>query len=237
MRIHFVGYGSGVADALRERFADEADIRISDGEGVEKLYPTTASRSGVAFISPANSLLFMDGGIDKVLSEQMFKGIQRTLKECLNDSHPTLITALGRPYLPLASALLVPTCLASKSFLISAPTMCLPQDVSSTRNAYHAFTAALCVLDGARKTLYPAIHTLVCPGLCTGWGCMPAIVAADQMYMAYVAHRAGLHPPDSHTETHANHCFFTAPEPMDEQPNYYMNTEFKSIDFSSVVMS
>lgn len=234
--IHLVGYGFGIASALREHFAKHDDVRITDGDGVELLYPTTASRVGVAFVSPANSLLFMDGGIDRIYSEVMFKGLQKRLKKCLREAAPSSKTILGRPYLPIASALLVPTS-SLGSFLISAPTMCFPQDVSSTHNAYHAFMAALCVSEGARKTSCPSIHTLVCPCMCTGWGCMPPLVAAKQMYMAYVDFKSGSHPLDSHIKTHASHCFFSAPEPLTDQPNYYTNTEFKEIDCKDIVLA
>lgn len=235
--IHFVGYSRGVSTALKDRFASVTEVRVSDGDGVENLYPTKASQVGIAFVSPANSLLFMDGGIDRIYSEVMFKGVQRTLKRRLTESHPTLYTTLGRPYLPIACALLVPTCKDSESFLISAPTMCLPQDVSTTRNAYHAFMATLCIFQGAKKTSCPNIHTIVCPGLCTGWGCMPADVAADQMFEAYSDFMTGSLPSNSRFETYPSHCFFCAEEPRSEQPNYYMNTEFKSINVADIVLS
>lgn len=47
-----------------------------------------------------------------------------------------------------------------------------------------------------------------------GWGCMPATVAADQMYHAYTDFLDGSHPINSYIEKHTQHCFFSAPKPL-----------------------
>jgi len=44
----------------------------------------TPQRKTVVYVSPANSLGFMDGGIDKVLSQVMFSGVETQLKELIN---------------------------------------------------------------------------------------------------------------------------------------------------------
>lgn len=62
--------------------------------------------------------------------------------------------------------------------------MFMPHSVSETRNAYHAFIAALSVF---KK--YAAEHdmrTLVCPALCCGYGEMSHANSARQMHAALV---------------------------------------------------
>jgi len=138
---------------------------------------------GRAFVSPANSIGYMDGGIDLAYSA-MFPGCQRRLQKRI--AQLGITTALGRPYLPVGSAVALPQDAARSTFLISAPTMFLPEDVSRTRNAYHCFTAALqvyarCVvpLSGGR------VNTLVCPALCCGYGLMDASESARQISAAF----------------------------------------------------
>lgn len=60
---------------------------------------------GAAFVSPSNSLLWMDGGIDAVYSD-MFPGVQRALQSRVQEHAPR--TAGGRWYLPVGCALLLP---------------------------------------------------------------------------------------------------------------------------------
>lgn len=91
--------------------------------------------------------------------------------------------------------------------------MSTQQDVSETRNAYHAFMACLCITQG-RVDL---IDTLIVPGLCTGWGKMPATKAATQIREAFDDYIAG-RTPEGSVNLPARHgnTLFRAVEPMDE---------------------
>lgn len=150
-----------------------------------------------AFVSPSNSIGFMDGGIDRVYSTEMFPGVEAQLKRRIMQLG--MKTRLGRPYLPVGCAVL-PMAISqspgtgSDDTLICAPTMFLPHDVSLTRNAYHAFLACLTLVEkhnnlcgkqggGADKELNK-IRTVVCPGLCCGYGKMPVERSAEQIAQA-----------------------------------------------------
>ena len=70
-------------------------------------------RKGAAFVSPANSLGFMDGGVDYTLSREMFPGCEKEVKKKIwelaaQDPEGGHKTLLGRPYLRVGSALWVP---------------------------------------------------------------------------------------------------------------------------------
>ena len=153
------------------------DIEICAHEGDVTLLPTKRS----AFVSPANSLGFMDGGIDYVYSRVMFCGCERELKQRIRALGKR--SKLDRFYLSIGSAIAVPGDAARDSFLISAPTMFLPHDVSRTRNAYHAFHAALMAY--ACFAEKDGIHTLVCPALCCGVGKMSEHESAHQIATAF----------------------------------------------------
>ena len=169
---------------------------------------------GMAFVSPANSLGFMDGGIDYVLSRIMFPNIESKVKEAFASKR--FKTLLGRPYLPIGKAVTVQT-QHPDVFLIAAPTMWLPQDVRGTHNAYHAMYA---ILEEASKQ--PNINHIVLCGLCTGCGMMDAITAIQQMHQAHLDFKSKLPPK------------YDANQIVEEQPCVYMNTEFKSMYASNV---
>jgi O-acetyl-ADP-ribose deacetylase (regulator of RNase III) len=137
-----------------------------------------------AFISPSNSLLFFDGGYDKALQE-MFATLQEKARSQLKELN--LYTKLGRPYLPVGSSMIIP--FGKTTCVVAAPTMFLPHDVSNTRNAYHALTAALRVL--CLSSYYNEIHTIVVPAMCCGYGKMSLENAVQQMYEAVVDYSHG----------------------------------------------
>ena len=163
---------------------------------------------GTVFVSPANSIGFMDGGIDYVLSRIMFPGIEERVKAAFALKGKT--TLLGRPYCPIGEAVSVPTQVKGVS-LIAAPTMWLPQDVHLTHNAYHAMYAIL------RETVSIGAKEVIVPGLCTGCGMMKPHTAIEQMMQAHSDILNGVHPR------------YTNEEIIKEQPCWYENTEFKTI--------
>lgn len=169
------------------------------------------------FVSPANSLGFMDGGIDRVYRDSMFMGCETVVKSLIRDlGH---VTDLGRPYLRVGSA-----CWQwgeGQSALISAPTMFLPHDVSSTRNAYWAMIASLLAADKI-TSLNPGLSTLVVPTLCCGWGRMPVDKSLSQTFEAIRDWREGRVPEE--VEDRGVH-YVLLPSRDAEQPSNFDNRE------------
>ena len=176
---------------------------------------TISMRPGIAFVSPANSLGFMDGGVDYVLSRQMFSGIEPRVKAVFAEKG--LKTMLGRSYLPIGKAVTVDT-QHENIWLIAAPTMWLPQDVRVTNNAYHAMYAIL-----KEACINPLIQHIYITGLCTGCGMVDPIVAVRQMKKAFDDFNQNK-PPS-----------YTLDDIVKEQPCFYMNTEFKHIDADKII--
>lgn len=179
-------------------------------------------RGGRIFVSPANSLGFMDGGIDAIYDQQMFPGCQQVIQRAIHDlGH---LTRLGRPYLRVGSALwsLIDDGGPYPSALITAPTMFLPHDVSGTNNAYWAMLAVLELADRIFTQSGSSLHTIVCPSLCCGWGRMPAAEAVRQMHLALTDFEADRKPHD--VECRGSQ-YLIWPSRDAEQPANYDNRE------------
>lgn len=93
-----------------------------------------------AAISPSNSLLFFDGGVDAAYLEA-FPNIQKDAQALIK--HLGNTTALGRAFLPIGSSIRVSTGSLVCPYIIAAPTMFLPEDIRGTHNVRHTLWAAL----------------------------------------------------------------------------------------------
>jgi O-acetyl-ADP-ribose deacetylase (regulator of RNase III) len=158
-----------VVGAWRSHFKGIDNIHISQGEifGVE----------ADAIVSPANSFGYMDGGIDLLYVQRFGWELQDRLQSHLRERHD------GE--LPVGQAAIIETFDARMPFLISAPTMRVPMNVATTVNAYLSFRAAIRAVKQHNSENSERIRSVLCPGLCTGVGRMPAALAAKQMATAY----------------------------------------------------
>jgi O-acetyl-ADP-ribose deacetylase (regulator of RNase III) len=158
-----------MVEAWRQEFAQAPDVEVSHGD----IFDVVAD----AIVSPANSFGFMDGGIDLVYTRHFGWGLQERLRERLR--------AEFDGELPVGQAIIVETDDPSMPFLISAPTMRVPMDVSDTVNAYLAFRAAIRAVRAHNGSQVRQIASVLCPGLGTAVGRMSAEVCARQMHYAY----------------------------------------------------
>jgi O-acetyl-ADP-ribose deacetylase (regulator of RNase III) len=178
MKLHFVSLDEEFIEHVKDLFGEKATYTLGDIRSIPV--------RGCAFVSPANSLGVMDGGIDLVLSRQMFLGCEPKVKEMIAVLGQK--SQLGRPYLRVGSALWFH--LSSKepegpqTVLISAPTMFLPHDVSDTQNARWAMEAILTAGKKIEEATNGVIHTLVITSLCCGVGRMEPEQCAIQLRAA-----------------------------------------------------
>lgn len=131
-----------------------------------------------AIISPANCFGFMDGGIDMVYSRRFGWQLQGRLQFLLRQE--------WEGELPIGKAVILGTGDPELPFLISAPTMRAPTNVSNTLNAYLAFRASLRVIQQHNVQFPGSIKSVLCPGLATATGEMPVKICAKQMHAAYL---------------------------------------------------
>jgi O-acetyl-ADP-ribose deacetylase (regulator of RNase III) len=164
-----------VTDAWSKEFNGYKDVKVSCGDifDINAFSPVGCD----AIISPANSFGFMDGGIDLIYSEFFGRGLEKKLQEIICDEF------FGE--LPVGLSCIVETKHDTIKYLISCPTMRVPEDVSCTVNAYLAFRAALIAVINFNNTSDTKIKSIVSPGLGTLTGRIPAEICAKQMRYAY----------------------------------------------------
>jgi O-acetyl-ADP-ribose deacetylase (regulator of RNase III) len=158
-----------IVNAWKSAFYDYDDVEVSCGN----IFDLSAD----AIISPANSFGFMDGGIDLVYIRHFGNGLQEALQNIIRSEFYGEI--------PVGTARIVKTDDVKIKYLISAPTMRIPENVSTTVNAYLAFRASL-VEDGKFNGANSGkISSILSPGLGTLTGMISPANCALQMKYAY----------------------------------------------------
>jgi O-acetyl-ADP-ribose deacetylase (regulator of RNase III) len=140
-----------------------------------------AAARGSAWVSPANSFGWLNGGVDWAI-QQAYDASDCDITHIVQEA--ILTQADGE--LPVGQALVIPTPGTPYTHLIVAPTMRTPRPAFWTLNAYLAFRAILlAVRQWNQNHAGDAIATVYCPGLATGIGHMPAKRCARQMRTAW----------------------------------------------------
>ena len=137
-----------------------------------------------AVVSPANSFGFMDGGIDLIYSQYFGWQVQERLQEIIKTKH--------RGELLVGSAEIVETDNTKIPYLISAPTMRVPQILKDSANPYLAARAVFLLIkynqfeSGILKDekIADAVQTVAFPGLGTGVGKIDFETCAKQVRQA-----------------------------------------------------
>ena len=162
-----------LVQAWQQAFHD-TPVHVETGDFV-------AAAQGSAWVSPANSFGWMDGGLDWAI-RQAYDAAYCDITRVVQD----VIRQQAGGELPVGQALVIPTPDTPYTHLIVAPTMRTPRPAFWTLNAYLAFRA---ILLAARQWNQDhaddGIATLYCPGLATGVGRMPAKRCARQMRTAW----------------------------------------------------
>ena len=171
MQIYLRDLNAGMVAAWQKIFAGCGDVHISHGD----VFAPGEHMRVDAIVSPANALGYMDGGIDYVYSMFFGWGMSEELRRIIYTKHFGELLVGDAEVVDIRNTY-------SKTpipYLISAPTMRVPENVADTVNAYLAFRAVL------RKAKEHKFESILCPGLGTAVGEMPYNVCAIQMYEAY----------------------------------------------------
>lgn len=179
-RLVFIDRNDHFISILRDGFANissgnlfNVDFMIADIQNVN--LPDSV------YVSPANSFGFMDGGIDMVYSRKMFPKVETNIKRMIARIG---LDFEGRDYIPIGCTLAVPTEYKMNQYMICAPTMLIPQNVSETKNAYYAMYAILRLIHKLVSTAKLKIKNVYIPGLGTGIGGMSATDFSNQVITA-----------------------------------------------------
>lgn len=158
-----------LVEAWRSYFAGLADVQV--------VCDSIFTREADALVSPANSFGRMDGGLDAQIVDFFGEDLEAEVQEMIRDRHDgELVVGLAEVVITQAPQF---------PFLVVAPTMRVPQNVSRTVNAYLAFRAALRAVRAFNDLHGDVIQTLLVPGLGTENGFLPPLRAARQMRAAY----------------------------------------------------
>ncbi len=175
------------------------------------------------YVSPANSLCFMDGGIDLALSRTIFPGIEQKVKQKVKELG--IKSNLGRYYLPIGSSIIMEP--ENGKGLVVAPTMLLPQDVSSTKNAYYATMAVMYNLLVNKKEDLSNID-IVFTSLCCGYGKMDPEESINQIVSGFKDYHH--YKPNIINEN----VIINEPNLL-QQPKYYQNTEWFDVNPQEII--
>lgn len=168
-KIVLVAADTALYAAWAQTFADIDAIETKHGD----LFEVSAD----ALVSPANSFGIMDGGLDLAIRDVLGFEVEKRVQQAILDRF--------HGEMPVGSAIVVPTDHAAWKYLISAPTMRVPEDVSGSLNSYLAFRAVLVAVRDFNSESADPIRSLVCPGLGTGIGNIPPRKCAVQMRIAH----------------------------------------------------
>lgn len=169
------------------------------------------------YVSPANSLCFMDGGIDLALSRIIFPGIEHRIKTIVK--YLNIVNLLGRTYLPIGSSIIEYS--KGNKALVVSPTMLLPQNVSKTKNAYYATMAILYNILINRKEVLEDIDILF-TSFCCGYGKMDIDTSIQQI-------QEGIRDYPNYKPTRVLENIILHEPNLQEQPKYYQNSEWFKI--------
>lgn len=177
------------------------------------------------YVSPANSLCFMDGGINYALSRIIFPNIEVKVKSIVKQIGITSI--VGKPYLPIGSSIIIDDDNNSNMSLVISPTMLLPQNVSKTNNAYYATIATLYnILVNKNENLEDV--NILFTSFCCGYGKMEEDESIRQIM-------DGIQNYTKYKPNVINKNIIINEPNLLEQPKYYQNTEFFEINPEDIV--
>lgn len=164
------------------QFVDNLSDYFGERDNIEYFYGDIQSLDiqGKALMSPESSFCKFGYGVEHCYSHSIEEKVQQQMKEL------SIKTPDGQHYLPIGSALMVPTQKAT-TYILASPTVFLSKDISNTRNAYLSFMAAMCVFDKFKKlTMNETIDSIVCPcHLYTGLYKISYEETAKQIWEAY----------------------------------------------------
>jgi O-acetyl-ADP-ribose deacetylase (regulator of RNase III) len=170
VKLYLIDRSAELTREWQEQFGDCPAVEVLSGDYFQK--------PADAMVSPANSFGIMDGGLDLAIRNQLGGGVERKIQE--------VVVAKYHGELPVGCAEIIETNDDRWKYLISAPTMRIPESIRFTLNPYLAFRAILLAIENFNRAHDSAtIDSCVCCGLGTGIGTVSPATCARQMRAAY----------------------------------------------------
>ena len=178
MNILFISKNKHWCNLITNKFEGIENIKISHSNILD------IPKENHIFVTPSNSLVRMEGGIDLIMSRKIFPGIHKKVDKIVKKLG--IMTLKGQHSLPVGSSLYVEHPDILNSGLIVSPTMFCSSNVSHTQNAYISFLSSLILfnkLKGINENWEDKI--LVVTSHCCGNGNMSEEESVNQFYKAY----------------------------------------------------
>lgn len=173
MKFYLIDLQPEMVAAWKQVFSDIPNIHIHQ----DSIFNHPAD----ALVSPANSFGYMNGGIDFAISKNLGWHIEKDLQKIIREKY------FGE--LLVGQAEILPTGHADFPYLISAPTMRTPMTIKFAPNVYQAMRAILILAFHGRfpdgTAVSDTVKSIAMPGLGTGVGQVPPLVAARSMRLAW----------------------------------------------------
>lgn len=217
MDINFVSSDPLYIECLRDFFERTSVITVVNST-MDKI-----PLKNTVFVCPCDCFCSMNDMIGKVYDELVFPYIRVCAGQKLKELETK--TLLGRKYLPIGSAMVIPADYSENCYLLFVPIVFMKnQDIKQTRNIYHAFMAMMCLFKrwhngSIEKIMFPCVEEYVRPGS-----------FAEQVYGAMVDFTFLLYLPKAkYNKTDFMAYIPDCEERNKEQPDYYENREIKTI--------
>ena len=169
-KLYLIDSKPELCEKWRQVFSSYPEVEVLKGDYFQQ--------SADAIVSPANSFGIMDGGLDLVIRDILGFQVERDIQEVILKKY--------HGEMPVGSAEIININHDKWSYMISAPTMRIPENIAFTLNAYITFRAILIAINSFNESKPKrTIKTLICSGLGTGIGSMEPTKCAAQMRIAY----------------------------------------------------
>lgn len=170
MRLILVDPNTALCIAWKTHFAELPNVEVVN-DYFEKVPAFDC------MISPANSFGIMDGGVDYAITKffgvQLMQRVQQhILKEYRGEQ-------------PVGTSFVIESGMDKHPYLAHTPTMRYPMSLLRTDAVYTAMWAMLNAVANFNLTAPRPIESILCPGLGSGTGGVPAMETARQMALAY----------------------------------------------------
>ena len=183
-KLILVDPNEAVCEAWEDKFKKYERVEIINDyfENIEKYD---------CMVSAANSFGLMDGGVDLAITRFFGEELPFRVRERIRFEY------FGEQ--PVGTSIIIETGNEKHPFLAHTPTMRVPLKITRTDNIYLAKFAMLRAVANHNRKYEKKIRIVVCPGLGTSAGRVPANESARQMELAY---RNFYHPPKFYSWFH-----------------------------------
>jgi len=170
MKIYFIDRNQDIINALMDEYQSSPTTGMPWAFDAQMHVGDILENNVDSFVSPANSIGNMDGGIDRYYSETFGWDLSERLKEKINNRN-----FYGE--LLVGEALVVETNNENFPFMISAPTMRTPR-ILGDAGSENVFLATRAAMTAAYEY---GFNSIAIPGMGTGVGGVPVKGAAFSM--------------------------------------------------------